>query len=235
MPLSAKDEGLIRLFMTASFHQWDQLPALGKVCLEAGNSAAELRGCIRHMSVLAGYAPCLAATATLTKAGVLGESEPGKAGGPPGNAFNLVYNGVVSNVWSRLYTIDGVLAEWIRLHAYGDVYSNPGLSLQQKQLITSAFLSEANMHDEMFGHLLAAMRFGADEAACRAAIEIAFRASPAVQPPHEEHPVYRNALGVLSKAVDKVQRDGLQGSMADAEVLFLDETCVRLPQLPDAQ
>lgn len=31
------------------------------------------------------------------------------------------------------------------------------------------------MHDEMFGHLLAAMRFGADEAACRAAIEIAFR------------------------------------------------------------
>ncbi len=44
------------------------------------------------------------------------------------------------------------------------------------------------------------------------------RASPAVQPPHEEHPVYRNALGVLSKALDKVQRDGLQGSMADAEV-----------------
>lgn len=31
------------------------------------------------------------------------------------------------------------------------------------------------MHDEMFGHLLAAMRFGADEASCRAAIEIAFR------------------------------------------------------------
>lgn len=30
--------------------------------------------------------------------------------------------------------------------------------------------------------------------------------------------MYRNALGVLSKAVDKVQRDGLQGSMADAEV-----------------
>lgn len=27
-----------------------------------------------------------------------------------------------------------------RVHAYGDVYSNPGLSLQQKQLITSAFL-----------------------------------------------------------------------------------------------
>ena len=35
--------------------------------------------------------------------------------------------------------------------------------------------AEANMHDEMFGHLLAAMRFGADEAACLAAIEVAFR------------------------------------------------------------
>ncbi len=35
--------------------------------------------------------------------------------------------------------------------------------------------AEANMHDEMFGHLLAAMRFGADEAACLAAIRVAFR------------------------------------------------------------
>ena len=34
--------------------------------------------------------------------------------------------------------------------------------------------AEANMHDEMFGHLLAAMRFGADKAACLAAIQIAF-------------------------------------------------------------
>lgn len=34
--------------------------------------------------------------------------------------------------------------------------------------------AEANMHDEMFGHLLAAMRFGADEATCLAAIRVAF-------------------------------------------------------------
>ena len=31
------------------------------------------------------------------------------------------------------------------------------------------------MHDAMYGHLIAAMRFGADEAACRAAIDIAFK------------------------------------------------------------
>ena len=35
--------------------------------------------------------------------------------------------------------------------------------------------AEANMHDEMFGHLLAAMRFGADEDSCLAAIRVAFR------------------------------------------------------------
>lgn len=63
---------------------------------------------------LAGYAPCLAATNTLSKAGILGEGVPGKAGGPPGNAFSLVYDGVVSKVWNRLYTVDGILAEWIR-------------------------------------------------------------------------------------------------------------------------
>ena len=45
--------------------------------------------------------------------------------------------------------------------------------------------SEADMHTELFGHLLAAMRFGADEAACRAAIDIAFRCMHAGhQPPH---------------------------------------------------
>lgn len=37
-------------------------------------------------------------------------------------------------------------------------------------------------------------------------------------PPHEEHPVYRKALEVLNKAVDKAQRDGLQGTMAGAQV-----------------
>lgn len=29
------------------------------------------------------------------------------------------------------------------MHAYGDVYSSPGLSLRQKQLLTSAFLVRA--------------------------------------------------------------------------------------------
>ena len=63
---------------------------------------------------LAGYPPCLAATATLKKAGLLEEEVPGKAGGAPGNAFSLVYDGVADKVYKRLYTLDGVLGEWIR-------------------------------------------------------------------------------------------------------------------------
>lgn len=46
------------------------------------------------------------------------------------------------------------------LHLYGDVYSSPGLSLRQKQLLTCAFLAEAHMPDQLFGHALAALRCG---------------------------------------------------------------------------
>jgi hypothetical protein len=42
-----------------------------------------------------------------------------------------------------------------RLHLYGDIYSSPGLGLAQKQVLMCAFLGEANMHEQLFGHLLA--------------------------------------------------------------------------------
>ena len=42
-----------------------------------------------------------------------------------------------------------------RVHLYGDVYSSPGLSMQHKQLLMVAFLGQANMPDELFGHALA--------------------------------------------------------------------------------
>ena len=42
-----------------------------------------------------------------------------------------------------------------RLHLYGDVYSSPGLLLRQKQLLMVAFLAEADMHEQLFGHLIA--------------------------------------------------------------------------------
>ena len=42
-----------------------------------------------------------------------------------------------------------------RLHLYGDIYSSPGISLRQKQLLMCAFLGEANMPEQLFGHLLA--------------------------------------------------------------------------------
>ena len=62
----------------------------------------------------AGYAPCLAASKALHSAGVLQETSPGKSGGQPGSAFSLVYGKVTDRVWETLYSVDGVLADWIR-------------------------------------------------------------------------------------------------------------------------
>ena len=42
-----------------------------------------------------------------------------------------------------------------RTHLYGDIYSSPGLDMRQKQLLMCAFLGQANMPDELFGHAMA--------------------------------------------------------------------------------
>ena len=39
---------------------------------------------------------------------------PGKVGGPPGNAFELVYTVVTDAVRDKMHTVDPVLAEYIR-------------------------------------------------------------------------------------------------------------------------
>lgn len=42
-----------------------------------------------------------------------------------------------------------------RAHLYGDIYSSPGITLAQKQLLMLAFLGVYHMPDQLFGHLLA--------------------------------------------------------------------------------
>jgi len=42
-----------------------------------------------------------------------------------------------------------------RRHLYGDVYSSPGLGMRQKQVLMVAFLGQADMQEQLFGHLLA--------------------------------------------------------------------------------
>ena len=58
------------------------LPAdLARECYARGASVAQLRGCVRHLVVFAGYGPCLAATLALHKAKLLPEDAPGKVRG----------------------------------------------------------------------------------------------------------------------------------------------------------
>lgn len=90
---------------------------------------------------------------------LLPENTPGKVGGPPGDAFELVYAQVTDAVRQRVHSADPVLGEWIRLHLYGDVYSSPGIDLRVKQLLMCARLSQADMQEQLFGHALAVSSF----------------------------------------------------------------------------
>lgn len=47
--LGPRDEQLLRVFLTASNHQWQDLPATARAALDAGCSAAELRATVRHL------------------------------------------------------------------------------------------------------------------------------------------------------------------------------------------
>jgi len=100
--------------------------------------------------------PCLGRyTAPSPPAQLLPEDSPAKVGGPPGDAFELVYGSVTDAVRRKVHSSDPGLGEWIRLHLYGDVYSSPGLDLRRKQLLMCARLAEANMQEQLFGHALA--------------------------------------------------------------------------------
>jgi hypothetical protein len=61
----------------------------------------------------------------------------------------------VAVCWNGLVTVLSLWNATCRLHLYGDIYSSPGLNLRQKQLLMVAFLGEADMHEQLFGHLLA--------------------------------------------------------------------------------
>eukprot|EP00884_Botryococcus_braunii_P011455 jgi/Botrbrau1/2030/Bobra.0047s0012.3 len=196
MGLSTADKALIRLFMAATFHHWKVLPELARSCYKAGAKVAEVRGCIRHLIVVSGYGPCLAATNHLHAAQLLAEDTPGKIQGEPGNAFELVYGDVTAAVRKKLHMVDPVLAEYIRLHLYGDIYSSPGLDLRQKQLLMVAFLAEADMHEQLFGHLIAAMKFHVTKEECLKSIDIGFELSPRVAS-EAQNMVYKSALKTL--------------------------------------
>ena len=45
---------------------------------------------------------------------LLSEEVPGKSGGAPGNAFELVYAKVTDAVRRAVHKVDPVLADWIR-------------------------------------------------------------------------------------------------------------------------
>eukprot|EP00884_Botryococcus_braunii_P011466 jgi/Botrbrau1/2031/Bobra.0047s0012.4 len=127
---------------------------------------------------------------------LLAEDTPGKIQGEPGNAFELVYGDVTAAVRKKLHMVDPVLAEYIRLHLYGDIYSSPGLDLRQKQLLMVAFLAEADMHEQLFGHLIAAMKFHVTKEECLKSIDIGFELSPRVAS-EAQNMVYKSALKTL--------------------------------------
>ena len=89
-----------------------------------------------------------------------------------GNAFELVYSTLSPKVRNTVRQADPVLENWIQNHLYGDVYSSPGLGMLSKQHLTIAGLVKSNMMEQLYGHALAALRFGGDEQVLKGIVDI---------------------------------------------------------------
>lgn len=180
-----------------------------------------------------GYAPCLGATNVLVDAGAFGPGPPppGKAGGPPGDAFACVYGKTAAAVGARVHAADPVLAAWIAAHLYGDVYSSPGLPLATKQLLTVAGLADADMPTQVYGHAVAALRAGATPAALRHAVDAAFRAGAGGASPDREE-AYRRAVAALDDAAARHAVSLAAGRVAPPPEPAVAPGSVWLPPVP---
>lgn len=268
------DAALVQLYAAGCALQWSALVPLARAYAALpGASEAALRATTRHLITFAGYAPCLKATLTLHKAGAYrfgcggadgaggGRSgadqatpaaappsvPPGKTRGRPGDAFEAVYGPTTDRVRASMHDADPVVGEWMRVDLYGDVYSSPGISMRLKEIVACAFLAAADMPDQLLGHAVAALRFGATGDELREAAGVgcawigpgrAANAAPAGGPSPFRRPaaVPTEAMRVLALAEEKVKRGVAKGSMVVAEpvVSFPDGEAysVVVPPLP---
>jgi alkylhydroperoxidase/carboxymuconolactone decarboxylase family protein YurZ len=228
--LNLLDSTLVEIYITACVNEWSKLPALAETFYAAGGTIEQLRGCLRHLIVLSGYGPCLAAFLTLQKAKLLPEDTPGKIGGPPGDAFELVYTTVTDAVRRKVHSADPVLGEWIRLHLYGDIYSTPGIDLKRKQILMSARLAQASMGEQLFGHAFAGLRFGATLGELEDAVNIAFEISPVKGPAADA--AHAEAIKILGLSVAKFEKEfGGVAVPPLPEPTVPDISCLRIPEL----
>lgn len=116
------------------------------------------------------------------------------------------------------------------MQLYGNVYSSPGISLAQKQLLMAAFLSAFDMPDQLFGHLLAAFKFGNSGKACEAAMTVAFEQSGVTSAA-----IIQSAAETLQQAHAFLQTEGgadWQAVNTNASVTIPEPASVTVPALP---
>jgi alkylhydroperoxidase/carboxymuconolactone decarboxylase family protein YurZ len=222
--------GLVHLYTASCLYEWDTLSGYASYIYAHGGTVEQVQACIRHLVVFSGYGPCLAAMSALKKKGVIPHNTPGKiSSSGHGNAFALVYDGVEASVRRKVYEADPVLENWIQTHLYGDVYSSPGLSLLQKQYLTIAGLVKSNMVDQLYGHAIAALRFGATEEFLKGIIDIVQHLIHGTCP---AMPACNRVKRVIDMAVAKRAKAGSTCDDEQCIIYIPDPSSICIPDSP---
>lgn len=229
------DIGLIHLYTSSCLYAWDRLPGYASYIYEHGGTVEQVQACIRHLIVFSGYGPCLAAMSVMKKKGAIPFDTAGKISRiGRGNAFNIVYDGVEASVRKKVYDADPVLEDWIQTHLYGDVYSSPGLTLLQKQYLTVAGLVKSNMMDQLYGHAIAAIRFGATESFLKSIVDMVEHITDEIHGHSYATPAYAKAKRVIDMAVAKRTKSRNISNTLDSRyaIVFDDPSSICIPDPP---
>ena len=193
MPLTERDERLLRLVTTVVLGDWDGLRGLRRGA-PAGEPDRGWRETLLQAHLFAGFPKVVEALAVLGSEGGLGapepeELEPGSPGPSPGGSpdrahperalgergarlFDRIYAGHADRVRAFLEGAHPDFARWVAEHAYGRVLTRPGLGADRRELLAVVALAATDQDRQLASHARGALRCGAEPAELERALEV---------------------------------------------------------------
>lgn len=166
MPLTAKDQRLIRLATGIALGNWDEVRRLRHEAPD-GEPDRAWREVVLQAHLFAGFPRVVEACEVLSEAGGLGTPEPEEAA-PQGDCFDTgralferVYDRRAQAVRDTLQAYHPTLERWIEGHAYGRVLGRPGLGADRRELCAVASLAALEQDRQLASHVRGALHCGA--------------------------------------------------------------------------
>ena len=129
-----------------------------------------------HLSLLLGFPAMLhglGQVAALNLRKISGRSRVGNTSAEGLRVFKKIYGGQAGRVLTNMKKLHPNLPRWILRDTYGRVFTRPGLSLAERELVNVVALALQGFEKQLHSHLRGALRTGMSPAALRKSLRLA--------------------------------------------------------------